>query len=304
MNLRIRHLLFALLGLGSLVSCTKEMETLDLEASQKMLIVEASFTNILKEHEVKLTRSAGYLTEEDIPFVTNATVTITDDAGNTFPLTYDKDGVYKTQQVQGEIGRTYTLNVAVDGTTYTASETMKRVPPIDSLYYQSQKGSDIDQSGRPGTKTYDKDKYRTRFLIFTTEPDGTGDYYYWSIEKNDTLITDTLGQTLFVDDQFVDGSDYLVFEYDERAEFNPVYGLPGDTITITTHAVTKKYYDYIFGVLLETDFSGSPFGGAPANIATNLSDGAQGYFSVEACAPYKFELQFIFDNWLPSTPIE
>lgn len=304
MRLNIKQILFALVGLGTLVSCTETIDNFELGSSDGYVIIEGSITNELKQHEVRITRSVGYLSADTVTDVADAAVSISDDKGNTYPLTYTQRGVYKTAMIQGEIGATYTLEANLGGEIYTGVEVIKRVPPIDSIYYSSQKGGHLKiQSGRPGTKEPDTDKDHLHILIYTSEPAGKGDYYYWNVYLNNKMLTDTLGQTLYVDDQFVDGTDFLVFEYDERDEYNAIHAEVGDTVRIETRAITKGYYDHIFGVLLETSFSGSPFGGEPANIKNNLSNGAMGYFSAEAVAPYSFEVQVVDTTWLPAAPL-
>lgn len=45
-------------------------------------------------------------------------------------------------------------------------------------------------------------------------------------------------------------------------------------------SISKQKYDFYMAILLETDFSGAGFAGPPANVPTNLSNGALGFFSV------------------------
>jgi len=43
-------------------------------------------------------------------------------------------------------------------------------------------------------------------------------------------------------------------------------------------SISGDYYDYLVGLMLETVWKGSPWDGPPANAASNISNGALGYF--------------------------
>jgi len=59
-------------------------------------------------------------------------------------------------------------------------------------------------------------------------------------------------------------------------------GNSGDTLTVETNSITENYYNYIISFFLETKWSSASFGGPPANIETNINNGAVGYFNTEA----------------------
>jgi hypothetical protein len=56
----------------------------------------------------------------------------------------------------------------------------------------------------------------------------------------------------------------------------------GTVITERRYSLTSAHAEFIRGMLLETNWTGGVFPVAPANVGTNLSDGARGYFG--ACA--------------------
>ena len=56
---------------------------------------------------------------------------------------------------------------------------------------------------------------------------------------------------------------------------------PGDTLTLEMISISRVQYDFYANFLYQTELSGNPFASAPpANIPTNLSEGARGFFQV------------------------
>ena len=98
--------------------------------------------------------------------------------------------------------------------------------------------------------------------------------------KNGVLLTDTITELSFTDDQFFNGI---------QVENQPVYSLNpdkldehlkiNDTIVLETCAIPQGYYDFLMDVMLES-YGSDPFGGQPANLRTNIMDKtkATGYF--------------------------
>ena len=103
------------------------------------------------------------------------------------------------------------------------------------------------------------------------------DYYLWRYFINGKLITDTLEKTTFASDEIVNGNYLYNFEMGFITD-----GATGDTLTVETNSITKDYYNFIISFFYETKWSSAPFAGPPANIKTNIDNGAVGYFNTEA----------------------
>ena len=58
-----------------------------------------------------------------------------------------------------------------------------------------------------------------------------------------------------------------------------VFGVEATTITVEVNRIDKGYYDFISQCKSSRDGETPFFGGPPANIVTNFSPGAVGYFS-------------------------
>lgn len=266
----MRKLIHILLFIPLLQSCTEVID-FDINEEQERIVIDGLITNEEKQHFVKVTKSTSFYFDEEPPGVSNAVVSITSE-GQDFQLTEspDEPGLYLTDStVKGEIGKIYTLNVTVDGEVYNAQDTLRALDPIDTTFAFPL----IDTLFTLDTSYF--------ILMFAQERPGRGDHYLWNFYINDSLWTPSLRDKSFGNDDFIDGS--------YPPEGWPVFdGIPydkvnvGDKVTLEMMSVGGDYFDFIFELFLQTDFRGGFFDGPPANIRTNLSNGALGYFRASA----------------------
>ena len=77
---------------------------------------------------------------------------------------------------------------------------------------------------------------------------------------------------------------YDLKNIDVNKQFKPdqerVYFPAGTVIVRRKYSVSNKYREYLRGMLSETAWRGGLFDAFPANAATNLSEGAVGFFAV------------------------
>lgn len=260
----------ALLATGAILmtSCQEEID-LKLDDDFTRIVVEGAITDEAKAHEVILTKTTSYFYSEVPPPVTGAKVTITD--GNfTFNLTENPVGsgkYYTDPSVKGVPGRTYTLkienvdlNADDEMETYTAETIMRKTMAMDTV---------IAEPYEPGDLNSDYGIYG-----WAHEDPEPGNCYQWVYYKNGVLESDTLDETNFTDDEFVNGNYIQGFEV-----FWDVKAKPGDTIVVETRSITEEYLTYMFELMSQTSWNAGNFGGPPANVFGNISDGGLGYFN-------------------------
>lgn len=271
----------ALLLLTFLVSCT-EIIDIDLGEQQTIyLCVDGKITTEKKAHKVELKWSADYFESNILPPVNKATVTISD-GEQIFELTEkDTTGFYYTADtVCGEVGKTYTLTVVTDSSIYTADCYLKEVPEIDTVRVKII---------LPGNYNYmyNQDTLITLSLS-ATEPQTKGDVYMWDYYINGELQSDTITQKAletddFVNNQYIEDIDIYWLDKYEIPDWD-IYKNKIElfqnitTIELSMASIPRGYYEFFFGIINETLIQGSPFAGPPANVSTNLSEGAIGYF--------------------------
>lgn len=246
-----------------LVSCEEKIELRVGEKSEPYLVVDGMITSDTTEHVVNLSLSSGFYLEGQTPRASGAHVTIHDNLGNEYLLSETLPGKYVTDSnVAGQVGVTYTLMVKYDGRSYQASSTMKRVPEIDSLSYR-----------------WDNQMESYRILLYGQEPKGKGDNYMWHLYKNGEHITPTIDKVQVANDEFFDGNYIKGFEVDWWAhdfDFQK-----GDTVKVAMHSITRETFYFFLAVFTEHN-SGQLGTRPPANIPSNLSNGALGMFHASA----------------------
>lgn len=247
-------------------SCTKKID-IDLnDEENKRLVVDALFSTYGQaQHEVKLSMSANYYSADAPTNVSGASVVVSD-GSNSFTFSDAGNGIYKSSLGAAAIAnKDYTLTINYDGKTYTASNYCDSVPNLDTIVLEA---NYVD-----GSVTEIED-YTIKFT--TQELVGFGDYYAWKIYVNGEHRNNTVSEQLSQSDEFLPDGSYL-YEL-ELTSIDDIES--GDTVMVAQHAISKDTYDAYFAILFQTDFRGGIFDSPPANVPTNLSEGAVGLFSV------------------------
>lgn len=287
-NKQIRTYLWitAVISVTILSSCTEDT-TIKTTNSTPVPVIYGTITDHNVRQEIDLSSSTGYFDKSENKSISNATVTLeADSAGvsHSYTLTQDSvgSGIYKTHDpMAGKPNWTYKLTVNMDfngdGTTetYTADCTMPQRVKLDSINVTKMK----------------EDEYTMYSLnISAQDPAGVKNYYLCKYSINDTLYNkiskyiefdDTSVDGLYVTNlaiwNFFDKSNKSKFSDDDAAEM--VFLSGGDKIDVEISNITKGYYDFIYDCQSQKDGSNPFFGGPPANISTNITNGARGYFT-------------------------
>jgi hypothetical protein len=259
---------FSLLFLSLLALVFTSCETvvdLDLEQSAPQLAVEAIVTNQAGGSFVKLAMSAPYAKNVEPAPVTDAQVTLTDNAGNSIVFAHSTQGEYKpAADFKGVEGRTYLLTIRSQGQTYTATSVLNPVPALEEVKYAYVDGKD-DEYGR-----------EEGYFISTGFQDAPGvkNYYKLNLVANDTLKQRNPGDIMVTDDRLYDGSH--LEDLDVFVAFRK-----GDALEVSLLSLTKEAYDF-YAAMSGLAGQGGLFGRNPANLPTNISNGAVGFFSASA----------------------
>lgn len=252
----------------SLTSCTEEID-LELNESYTRLVVEGHFSDSDSTHFVKLSKSSSYFNPDKTEYISGANVSISDELGSIIQLneSSNQKGLYLAPQNQkGEKDTEYTLlieNVDIDENgdfeKYEARGKIKHPLEIDSVRVLKDEIFGVEGF---------------RIFGYAQEPASFGDFYLFKYYINGVLSTDTLSENVFTDDATVNGNYINGLEIYFIQDANS-----GDTITIEAQSITEEYYDFIISFMLETEWQAGAFGGPPANVQTNISNNALGFFS-------------------------
>jgi hypothetical protein len=258
-----------------LSGCT-EYISLNLGSSKPVLVVDGVLTTDSVNNYVRLSLSSGFFENNQTPRVSNALVKVTDGDGTIFlKESPSVRGLYLFPRgYAGVEGQTYRLSVEevdIDGYgkdgVYEAVSTMPLKHHIDSVGY-----------------IYDRGDKEWRVLYYGKDNPDVADYYMFLVAKNDSLITDQYSEVILTDDELFNGNDFkgvmVQVIREENSEGEPmVTVMPGDFIELFVCGVTSSCYDYINALKSETGFNNPVFGGPPANLKGNISNGALGFFN-------------------------
>ena len=132
----MKNIFLIILSLFIITSCEKEID-LNLDDKSGQIVIEANVTDQAGSYFVKITKSVAFTQANEYPAVENATVTLTDDLGQTEILEYIGNGSYQTSTFLGQSGRTYTLKVLAEGKEYLAQSKMPEAVEFEGLEQDS-----------------------------------------------------------------------------------------------------------------------------------------------------------------------
>jgi len=249
-------------------SCTEKID-IKLSSTNTRCVIYGEITTDTTAHKVRITKSADYFINEPPEPISGATISITD-GSSTFPLaeSVSEPGNYYTDSdVYGVPGNTYTLNVSNvdllgDGNllSYTAYSELKPVSAIDDIVIQ-----------------FNSDYDFWEIRLWATDPAETEDYYLFKAYINGVLYSDSLNNLSITDDKFFNGNN---------ANGSPVIRVVeedsikvDDIISLDICGISKDYYNFIIEAQTMTGTQVPMFSGPPANVRTNINNGALGYFA-------------------------
>jgi len=260
-----------------LSSCEKAFDWKYQNENSKILVVEGIITNENKIQTVNLSWVRANPNDPDIP-ITNATVNVKM-AGVTYPFKHDSlnPGNYKSQQTFiGVVDATVSIEIIVDGATYTGFDKMipvtasqrikfKQVSATDTLYEVTAVAStlssteqamweiNIDWSSLPAYQNKPPDSCKTRL-------------YYYDLK------------TIDVSEVFAPAKQTLEFP-------------KGATVTQTKYSLSPEHAEFRRSMLLETEWRGGIFDVSPGTVYTNIKGGAVGFFGASSVIKHTFVVQ-------------
>jgi len=248
----------------ALHSCTERIDIKTDESFQK-LSVEGYITP--EEQVIKLRETSGYFSQEAPLKISDAVVTVSDSSGTfQFSETPEHPGDYTPPQDFKVIPQsTYHLEIslkdAIGGeSNFEADATMPKL-------------SDQVDSARA---IWRADFESWVIELYAFEPPGPN-YYMFNAFVNGKAVTDSLSRVGITDDRIVDGlylyGVYILFLREGEINY-------GDTLMVSTSSISEDYYRYLSEAKDELHPNNPLFSGPPANIKSNISNGAVGYFAV------------------------
>ncbi len=260
------------------ISCI-ESEEIDkyVKSHGAKVVIDGVITTERKRHEVKLTLSQSYGNVNDasaVEYITGANVNITD-GSSLFVMNEVSPGIYLTDTISGEVGKSYILTVSVNGTSYIGTDTLIGLTskePLD-VFEVVEGGTSIDFENRKHQFGFDMpNKYEFSMTIPQSVLDNETDPFIREIlrraKPRDFEIFTHPG---------IEPTGVFDFEATEFVRY--VRGRI--SVTQKKYSISDRYYSFLRSVFLETDWRGSILDSRPASPQGNMSNGALGYFRAQ-----------------------
>lgn len=253
--LTIVSLLFVLV-----FSSCEDVVNLDLETGEAKLVVDAEIIwkkgTAGNEQVIKISKMAPYY-NNTTPKVSGAQVRIENSTGDVFTFNETEPGIYVCTNFIPVLNADYKLFVTAEGQSFTATEKLTSVTPIDN----------VEQALVPDFGGEDV----IELTFYYKDPADQANFYLTDYQSEFLLFP----EYELTDDELFNGNDISTRFSDEDMK-------PGNTVEITHRGISKSFYNYM-KLILEV-YDGNPFSVPPGNIRGNIvntSDAnnfALGYF--------------------------
>ena len=268
--------------LFSIFGCSKEFNIIP-DNAPIQLVVEGEVTNLAPPYYIRLTKSfnkqvkpnfSGNSFDDETEPVTNAIVTLSDDKGNIETLSYVgllnskySDGWYKSENIIGVVGGTYTLKINYDNKTYKSVSTLPQPVTIDSVSFKEKylaaKNSTVYI---PLIYFRDPASVKNYYLIHYLIDGMMGSNRVWPYSVlDDKYITEYVNGLEVDDGQSADGKDF----------YSELYS--GMGVTVVLESVNQSTYNFYKSIIDQFNADGGAFSSIPSTPISNI-DGALGHF--------------------------
>ena len=251
-------------GLALLLAATgcEKVVNLNLKTSPSQLVIEGNLVDDGRPCRVSLSTSTDYTNTNTFAPVSQATITLSDDAGGLETLREAAPGQYVGATLAGVPGRTYTLRVEAGGAAYVARcQLPAPVVPFEQL------------STKP---TIFGDEIQA--VVEYTDPPGLGNSYLFRQYRNGRLNPAIFAQN----DKFTDGKHVSqALRLPGGDPNDPDKLVAGDSLRVEMQNIDPAVYEY-FRTLAQILTAGGAPTTTPANPQSNFSGGALGYFSAHS----------------------
>lgn len=242
------YLLMAFVGV--IFSGCRELVEVNLPNNNPQLVVEAEITDTSGPHYVRLTQTQDYFSDEELPPVKDAKVSIRDSEGQEEILSQVEPGLYVTENLQGVTGRTYTLHIEWDGNLYESSGTLLEEANIDTLIYRY----------FPANPPVLEEGYYV--IAYGRLPKGRNNYFRFKVFENDSLYN---GRS----DIFVQSDEFLGDPEVLSLRFPYPFGL-NDEVRIEMYTLNEEMYQYYLELITLLYNDGGLFSPPPQNPVSNI----------------------------------
>lgn len=234
-----------------LSSCEKIID-IDLKEAEPVLVVEGNISDESELQNIYLSKTVPFGADNNPVRVSGALVTVKEDNIKIYNFTELTPGHYGAT-FKGKVGSTYELGIDFEGKTYSAISTMPQQVTLDSVSI---------------TQVEFFNEKRKLIKVHFQDPESTADAYRYIVSINNTKLKE-----FFVDNDRFNNGQYI----NRTINTDEPEIVTGDVITLDFQTIDLINYRYFYSLSQILGGGGPPV--APSNPDSNISNGAQGYFS-------------------------
>ena len=252
-------ILFAVVAAFS--ACEDKID-LDIAKGISYPVLDAWITNEPGLQKIKFTMSVPYTDNDPAPVINDAAITLFDlTSGSSYPFTF-KDNMYSYDAGNkpiGIAGHAYKLHVSFKGEIFEAYDSIKRVPPIDSITYEF-KTKEESISGKEG--------YYATF--HAKDLKDAVDYYWIRSYRNDTLhrLEDNFSIDGSYDEGVSDGATFILPIAEGITDYDKPFQA-GEKAIVKLFSLTHSSYDFLTQVNNQVN-AGGLFAKVLENVKSNV----------------------------------
>ena len=177
--------------------------------------------------------------------------------------------------IWGQVGKTYSLKVELNGEVYTSSTQIVNPTPLDSVYWKQDPGANQGYGYSWAT---------------LTDPPGF-DAYFWEVKRINMVNGNTKDPAFkatfspVFDDEFFGGQTFNFyyenpFTWDDETvqDSDKGYYKQGDSVVIKFSKIDAAVYEFLEKKYMQLGTTGNPFA-SPTMIPSNIQGGAIGLWA-------------------------
>lgn len=267
----MKNIVIILAAISLALSSCKEIVEIEMQDANPILVVEAEVTTETDSSYVKLSLSTNYYQPGEIPVVKNAQVSI-----NGVPFTFNPSlNLYKAPAgYAGKTDSVYQLEVLYNTKLYTAKSTLFKLFKIDSFFQTYKDAQGPIPAGFSISYSAFDNRPTPRYTAFKQG-------YFDTIVQRDSMV----GNTIVFDNILTPSNQQYNFEI-PFARFNS-----GDIYFCSFKSIDNNMRDFLEAYNSQNPNIPGPFQVPPANLPTNVTGGAVGYFSASDVMRWRYTVK-------------
>lgn len=257
-NIKLNEMkkIIILFSLIALFTACEDVIEIDLKNIEPKIVIAGAINDLENECTVRISKTVDYFKPGTYPPVTNATVLVSDNLGNTFNFEEKENGKYTSVDFKANENTSYTLNVNIENKVYEADVTLPE--KVEISYLTSEE-----------TPLYME--FDGGYIVNCHLTDPLEEENYYRLKAYNINDAEKAGDSKYLFNDDLTEGKLILMQWDvEQYELN-------DTVVVELQTLDKSTYQYYNTLFLLGD---NIFGSSnPANPKTNLNNDAMGLFA-------------------------